>query len=303
MPCLPIVQSTLFALTVYYEYHQRLILFVSNHQAHWINTWVGAIVGAIPPLMGWAAATGQVEPNALVLASALYCWQMPHFMALCFMAKDDYVRGGYRMMSHPVFDATGRRVAGVALRNALAMLPIGVVAVACGLATVPFAYEAGLLALPMALSSAVFYRRPSINNARRVFYGSLAYLPLFQLLAVYHRLPRLDTVNTVDTDETQTQSLFKQLTSFEIPSDPYKWTAWSARGWEAWGDDESVEGGGVELFGKKREGKGGGRRRLKQSDDPSPGGLRALGQSMHATSHAPFPFLPPPTWPDAGNRR
>ncbi len=127
---MPIVQSTLFALTVYYEYHQRLILFVSNHQAHWINTWVGAIVGAIPPLMGWAAATGQVEPNALVLASALSCWQMPDFMALCFMAKDDYVRGGYRMMSHPVFDATGRRVAGVALRNALEMLPIGVVAVA-----------------------------------------------------------------------------------------------------------------------------------------------------------------------------
>ena len=75
-----------------------------------------ALVGAVPPLMGWAAARGALEPAAGVLAAALYFWQMPHFMALAYMARDDYVRGGYRMLSHPMYDATGRRLAGVALR-------------------------------------------------------------------------------------------------------------------------------------------------------------------------------------------
>ena len=104
-------------------------------QVHWLNTWVGAVVGAVPPLMGWAAARDALEPQAMVLAAALYFWQMPHFMALAWMARDDYVRGGYRMMSHPAYDVTGRRVAAVALRNAACMLPIGVAAVACGLTT------------------------------------------------------------------------------------------------------------------------------------------------------------------------
>ena len=142
------------------------LCYTPMKQAHWINTWVGALVGAVPPLMGWAAARDAVEPAGLILAAALYFWQMPHFMALAFMARDDYVRGGYRMMSHPLFDRSGRRVAAVALRNAAAMLPLGLAAVACGLVTPPFAYEAGILAMPMALSSAVFYRRPNVANAR-----------------------------------------------------------------------------------------------------------------------------------------
>ena len=275
------------------------LCYTPMKQAHWINTWVGAIVGAVPPLMGWAAARDAVEPSGLILAAALYFWQMPHFMALAFMARDDYVRGGYRMMSHPSFDRTGRRVAAVALRNAAAMLPLGLVAVACGLATPPFAYEASILALPMALSSAVFYRRPNIANARRVFYGSLLYLPAFQLLAVAHRVP-----NT----EKQTLSVLDELLKFRVPANPWAWTAWSATGWQAWArEGEAVE----ELHDAET------RTRIKKNSAPSrdgverddvtyeqtvspPGGLRALGESMHATSAAPFPFLPPPTWPDAG---
>lgn len=271
------------------------LAYTPMKQVHWINTWVGAVVGAIPPLMGWAAARDAIEPPGLILASALYFWQMPHFMALAFMAKDDYVRGGYRMMSHPVFDGTGRRVAGVALRNAVAMLPIGVISVACGLATVPFAYEAGLLALPMALSSAVFYRRPNITNARRVFYGSLLYLPAFQLLACVHRLPVPGDETNDAYDEfaknNSKQTLFDSFIQFKLPSNPLKWTAWSARGWEAWGD-EGVGGEGGRLV------RAGGYEKLGTQSAP-PGGLRALGESMHATSHAPFPFLPPPTWPDS----
>ena len=61
-------------------------------QVHFLNTWVGAVVGALPPLMGWAAAAGQLDPGAWVLASALYFWQIPHFMALARMSKVDYIQ-------------------------------------------------------------------------------------------------------------------------------------------------------------------------------------------------------------------
>jgi protoheme IX farnesyltransferase len=56
-------------------------------QISYFNTWVGALVGAIPPLMGWAASSGSLEPGAAVLAAALFSWQMPHFMALAWMCK------------------------------------------------------------------------------------------------------------------------------------------------------------------------------------------------------------------------
>ena len=66
----------------------------------------------------------------------------PYVTALAYMGREDYMRGGYRMLSHPMYDPTGRRLAGVALRNAVYLLPLGVVAVAAGLTTAPFAYEA-----------------------------------------------------------------------------------------------------------------------------------------------------------------
>ena len=72
--------------------------------------------------MGWAAAADGLQPGALVLAGLLYCWQLPHFMSLAWMHREDYARGGFRML--PIMDATGRRVANVALRNSLALLPL-----------------------------------------------------------------------------------------------------------------------------------------------------------------------------------
>lgn len=63
------------------------------------NTWVGALVGAIPPLMGWAAASGSLEAGSAVLAAALFSWQMPHFLSLAWLCKEDYIRGGFQMLS------------------------------------------------------------------------------------------------------------------------------------------------------------------------------------------------------------
>ena len=64
-------------------------------QIHPVNTWVGAVVGAIPPLLGWAAAASELSLNSMILPAALYFWQLPHFMALAYLCRDDYVAGGY----------------------------------------------------------------------------------------------------------------------------------------------------------------------------------------------------------------
>ncbi|KAJ1722045.1 Protoheme IX farnesyltransferase, mitochondrial, partial [Coemansia biformis] len=64
----------------------------------WIgNTWVGAVVGAIPPLMGWAAAAGSLGPGAWALASVMFAWQFPHFNSLSYTLRADYSKAGYRM--------------------------------------------------------------------------------------------------------------------------------------------------------------------------------------------------------------
>jgi protoheme IX farnesyltransferase len=153
-----------------------------------VNTWVGAVVGAIPPLMGWASASGgTLEPGAAVLAGALFSWQMPHFMALAWMCKEDYMRGGFRMLS--ATDATGRRTALVALRHSLLLLPLGFLAVAAGAATEPFAWEAAALGTLLTVSSLRFVASPSTQNARSMFKSSLLYLPLLLVGAAVHRLP------------------------------------------------------------------------------------------------------------------
>ena len=169
-------------------------------QLHWINTWVGAVVGAIPPAMGYAAmqewggkekekrnneeVVSFVEEHAkgFVLPLAVYLWQIPHFMALAAMGRDDYIRGGYNMLSHPKFDPTLRRVANVALRNSLMLLPLGFVAVNVGLVASDstFRYEAIALGTPLVVTAMLFRNKLNVKSARRMFYGSLAYLPAFQ---------------------------------------------------------------------------------------------------------------------------
>ena len=152
------------------------------------NTWVGALVGAIPPLMGWTAATGQLDPGAMVLGATLYLWQMPHFMALAWMCREDYARGGYSMLSK--FDPTGRRTAACALRNCVYLLPVGMLAAALGLTTNAFAYEAAFITGAMTVTAAAFYSSPTNVAARTLFRASLLHLPLFMAALLIHRVPQ-----------------------------------------------------------------------------------------------------------------
>lgn len=150
------------------------------------NTWVGALVGALPPLMGWASCTGTLDhvtdAAGWVLAGILFAWQFPHFNALSHVTGNEYARGGYRMMAvtNPMLN---RRVA---LRYALLLIPLCSLALPLTYTVDPVAY--GVLSLvpnvALAYASYQFYRRPSEATARACFRLSLVHLPAVMLLAM-----------------------------------------------------------------------------------------------------------------------
>eukprot|EP01050_Picozoa_sp_SAG11_P003522 SAG11_NODE_201_length_12551_cov_67.866126_6_plen_378_part_00 len=147
-------------------------VYTPMKRMHVLNTWVGAVVGAIPPVMGWTAAGGQLlSPESALLGSTLFLWQFPHFFALAWLAKEDYMRGAYKMI--PVLDKTGRATAGVLMRYSLYMLPMPFVAYHCGLTTAMFPIESIAINGYMVFLSSRFYTKASNANAKRVFLCSL----------------------------------------------------------------------------------------------------------------------------------
>ncbi|XP_065852707.1 protoheme IX farnesyltransferase, mitochondrial isoform X2 [Euphorbia lathyris] len=160
-------------------------IYTPLKQIHPVNTWVGAVVGAIPPLLGWVAASGNVSLNAMILPAALYFWQIPHFMALAYLCRDDYIAGGYKMLSFA--DPSGLRTASVTLRNCLYLLPLGFLAYEWGLSSSWFCLESSLLTLAITASAYSFYRDRTLPKARRMFHASLLYLPVFMSGLLLHR--------------------------------------------------------------------------------------------------------------------
>ncbi len=147
-----------------------------------LNTLVGAVCGAIPPLIGWTAASGGVGTEGWLLFALLFVWQMPHFLALAWMYREDYARGGLRML--PVVDPGGRLTFPVMVVFALLHVPLGLLITLSGIAGPWFAFGSLLLGLWWFRLGLKLYRSHSDHDARRVFLASLAYLPLALVLMV-----------------------------------------------------------------------------------------------------------------------
>jgi len=150
-------------------------------------TLVGAVCGAIPPMIGWAASTGRLDLGAWLLATILFIWQMPHFFALGWLYRRDYARGGFCML--PVVDRTGDLTCRVLVMFSLVMLPLGLMVTLTGMAGPIFALGSLLLGIGWLLLGVRLYRDRSAANARKVFLGSLVYLPLLLGLMVADRGP------------------------------------------------------------------------------------------------------------------
>ena len=148
-----------------------------------VNTWVGAVVGAIPPIMGWTAVTGTIDPGALLLGSILYAWQFPHFNSLSWNLRADYSKAGYRMMSVTDPKLTTR----VSLRYALSLFPITWGCAWLGMTDMYFLIDSGVANGILTLLAIEFWRKPGEKTARRLFFASLLHLPILLGLLIVHK--------------------------------------------------------------------------------------------------------------------
>ncbi len=150
------------------------------------NTAVGAIPGAIPPMIGWAAARGDIGAGAWSLFAIVFLWQMPHFFAIAWMCREDYARAGFRMISSD--DASGERSASQSVFFCILLLILAGLPAFLGIVSyVYLAIELLLGALFVAVAMR-FLRLRTQSAARLLFIASIAYLPLLLAALVLTKL-------------------------------------------------------------------------------------------------------------------
>lgn len=140
-----------------------------------ICTLIGAVPGAIPPMMGYTAVRGTISLEAFALFAILFFWQMPHFLAIAILYRDDYARGGFRML--PVVDSglqvTGRQI----VLYSMSLIPVTLLPALIGMAGFVYFAAALLLGLAFAGFGVLCARSKSRSDARQLFLASIVYLP------------------------------------------------------------------------------------------------------------------------------
>jgi len=149
-------------------------------------TLVGAVPGALPPLIGWAASHGGVSIGGLSLFAIVFLWQIPHFMAIAWLYRDDYGKAGFQVL--PVIDPEGRRAARLALLYAFALVPVSLVPAYVGVAGWPYFVLAAVLSTAFAALAVRFALERSDPTARALFFGSITYLPLLWVALIVFRI-------------------------------------------------------------------------------------------------------------------
>jgi protoheme IX farnesyltransferase len=150
-------------------------------------TLVGAVPGALPPLIGWAAAQGEIGAGGLALFAILFVWQLPHSLAIAWMYRDDYARGGFALL--PVVDPEGGSTARQIVGHCLVLLPLSLVPAVIGLAGPAYFFSALLLGLGLLACALPVASRGSARAARRLLLASVVYLPALLLILALDRLP------------------------------------------------------------------------------------------------------------------
>jgi protoheme IX farnesyltransferase len=145
-------------------------------------TLVGAVCGAIPPLMGWSAATDSFGYGGIALAALLFVWQIPHFLGLAWMYKDEYASGGYRML--PVVEPTGTSTGQMMLVYSVALIPVALLLSVGAVSGWRYGVLAIALGAAMVALSWRFYFARTRDTAKHLFLGSLLYLPLLLTMMI-----------------------------------------------------------------------------------------------------------------------
>jgi protoheme IX farnesyltransferase len=150
-----------------------------------LNTVVGAVPGAMPPMMGCTAATGVLGPIAWALFGLLFLWQMPHFLAIAWLYRSDYERGGLPML--PVGDPDGRRTSLQMALYAIALIPVSILPTVLGFTGLVYLVGALIAGAAYFFVALRFGRSLDSRDARRLLLASVAYLPVVLILMVLDR--------------------------------------------------------------------------------------------------------------------
>ena len=173
---LSVSANTLAALLALATLVVYLTIYTPMKRRSHLATLIGAVPGALPPLIGWAAATGTVSLGGWSLFAIVFLWQIPHFMAIAWLYRDDYARAGFPML--PVVEPDGRRTGRQAVLYAAALVPISVAPSIVGLTGAAYFWTALVLGVGLLWIAGRFAASRTDATARVLFYSSITYLPL-----------------------------------------------------------------------------------------------------------------------------
>jgi len=163
-----------------------ILIYTPLKRVTWLNTAVGAIPGALPPVMGWVAAHGELTANAWALFAILFFWQIPHFLAIAWIYRDEYAKAGFVML--PTVDREGLRTGLQAVSHTLALVFVSLCPVAFRMAGAAYLGGALVLGLIFLIAAWQFSRHLTVQRARQLFFVSILYLPLLLGLMVLDKI-------------------------------------------------------------------------------------------------------------------
>jgi len=159
-----------------------IMVYTPMKRVSWLNTTVGAIPGAIPPLGGWAAATGGLSFEAGILFLIMFLWQHPHFYAIAWMMKDDYKRGGFKML--PVVEPDGKRMFDHIIWFSCALIPVSLVPTVIGMSGNIYFTGSLMAGIALLIISHNFAQTHSTRDAKRLLRATVIYLPVLLFLII-----------------------------------------------------------------------------------------------------------------------
>jgi protoheme IX farnesyltransferase len=163
-----------------------LFIYTPLKRLTWLNTAIGAVPGALPPLMGWTAARGELSREGWALFAILAFWQLPHFLAIAWMYREEYERAGFKML--PGIDPQGHRTGRQAVSHTLGLLPVSLCPFLFHVTGLVYLCGALVLGLVFLWYAVQFARHMTIPRARQLFFVSILYLPLLLVMMVLDKV-------------------------------------------------------------------------------------------------------------------
>ena len=158
-----------------------VVVYTPMKRQNWLNTTFGAIPGALPPVGGWTAATGTVDPGAIVLFLILFAWQHPHFYAIAWIFRDDYRRGGFKML--PVIEPDGDSTCWQVMGYSVLLLIFSVLPTFMGLTGSVYLVGVTVVGLLFLAAGVALSISRTVASARLLLKASVLYLPIMLVLS------------------------------------------------------------------------------------------------------------------------